>query len=201
MPVFSDRQIMDLLKTKRVIIHPILAFSQIQGAKVDLRLSNVVYLIKYFEQPYYDPKKMGEEVKYGERKQLSFGKREFILQPGDFAIAPLLERVRLPDNVIGRIDGRSSLGRLGIIVHATAGGVDPGYSGQIICELSNLGKIPVALYPLMRIASMTLETLSSSSMSPYEARPERKYRDQLYTRLSQDYEFKTKILDTVDKNL
>jgi len=201
MPVLSDGDIMDLLKSKKLIIHPILSSSQIQGAKIDLRLSNVIYLIKHFEQPYYDPKTMGVEVEYGEQRQVSFGERGFILQPGDFAIAPLFERVKLPSNIIGRIDGRSSLGRLGIIVHATAGGIDPGYSGQITCELSNLGKIPVTLYPLSRIAALTLETISSTSLNPYETRSERKYKDQLYTLLSQDYEFKYKILDAVAENL
>jgi len=206
MPVLSDIDVFNCLMTKELIIHPILDKRQIQGGKIDLRMSNIIYLIKHYEQPYYDPRAIGEEAKYGEERKLTFCKAEerekkaFILQPGDFAIAPLFERIKLPNNMIGRLDGRSSLGRLGIVVHATAGGIDPGYSGQITCELSNLGKIPVALYPLQRIAALTIETISSSALS-YRQRKDQKYKDQLYTMLRQDKEFKTQILDNVAEKL
>jgi len=190
---------------KEITIHPILDLRQIQGAKIDLRLANVVYLVKHFEQPYYDPREAYREVDYGEERFISFSKAEerkgFILQPGDFAIAPLFERVRLPPYIIGRLDGRSSLGRLGLIIHATAGGIDPGYCGHITCELSNLGKVPVALYPLQRIASLTLETISDKAVSPYRKRLDKKYVDQLSTMLRQDKEFNSHILDMIAERL
>jgi dCTP deaminase len=204
MPVLSDGDIFKYLMTKKLVIHPILDKKQIQGGKIDLRMSNIIYLIKQFEQPYYDPRMSDIETKYGEERKLTFSKagekKAFILQPGDFAIAPLFERIKLPNNMIGRLDGRSSLGRLGIIVHATAGGIDPGYSGQVTCELSNLGKIPVALYPLQRIAALTIETISSSAIS-YRQRKDQKYKDQLYTMLRQDKEFKTQILDNLAEKM
>jgi len=190
---------------KEITIHPILDVKQIQGAKIDLRLGNVVYLIKHYEQPYYDPREPVPETEYGEESYIGFCKAEerkgFILQPGDFAIAPLFERVRLPPYIIGRLDGRSSLGRLGVVIHATAGGIDPGYTGHITCELSNLGKIPVALHPLQRIASLTLETISSKSVSSYRKRPDKKYVDQLSTMLRQDKEFSSNILDIIAERL
>ena len=205
MTVLSDEQIFRKLMDKEITIHPILDAKQIQGAKIDLRLDNIVYLIKHFEQPYYDPRLCEQQVDYGENRYIPFCKaadnKGFILQPGDFAIAPLFERVRLPKNIIGRLDGRSSLGRLGLIVHATAGGIDPGYAGVITCELSNLGKVPVALHPLQRIASLMLETLEQDVISAYRERKDRKYADQLHTMLRSDKEFTSKILDKVAKDL
>jgi len=205
MAVLSDREIFAKLINKEITIHPILDLRQIQGAKVDLRLDNVVYLIKYFEHPCYDPREINTKIEYGEQRCLAFCKTEekrgFILQPGDFAIARLFERVRLPSYILGRLDGRSSLGRLGVIIHATAGGIDPGYSGHITCELSNLGKVPVALYPLQRIASLTLETMPIHALSAYRKRPTKKYIDQLSTLLRHDKEFRTPILDMVAEKL
>ncbi|MGB9024191.1 MAG: dCTP deaminase, partial [Candidatus Bathyarchaeia archaeon] len=137
-------------------------------------------------------------------RYVAFDGHGIIIQPDDFAIAPLLERVRFPPDLMGRLDGRSSLGRLGIVVHVTAGGIDPGFSGQITCELSNLGKVPVRLYPLMRIASLTVEEISSKSDQPYGARKlstDRKYGEELGTSLQKDSEFSLKILDEFEKNL
>jgi len=199
--VLSDQEIFEELMNKHITIHPILDVRQIQGAKIDLRLGNVVYLIRHFEQPGYDPRDKSQKVEYGEERYISFckgtEKKGFFLQPGDFAIAPLFERVRLPPYILGRLDGRSSLGRLGVVIHATAGGIDPGYAGIITCELSNLGKVPVALYPLQRVASLTLETLSKESISAYREKKDRKYRDQLTTLLKLDKEFTSEILDLI----
>jgi dCTP deaminase len=197
--VLSDKEIKQLIRRKRIVIHPILAEKQIQGAKIDLRLGNIIYLIKYFEHACYDPK-VKENIEYGEEKQISFD-IPFILQPGDFAIAPLFERVRLPDDIIGRLDGRSSFGRLGIIIHATAGGIDPGYCGKITCELSNLGKVPVALYPLTRIASLTLERLQVAAEKPYNIRSDKKYKSVLSTLLSDDYEYKENLFEKLKCHL
>ncbi len=166
-----------------------MASRQIQCAKIDLRLGNTIYLINYSEHPCYDPKSHEGSEKYGKEKKIDFN-TPFILQPGDFAMAPLFERVKLPANILGRLDGRSSFGRLGIIIHATAGGIDPGFCGKIICELSNLGKVPVKLYPLTRIASLTLELLDQPCQKPYFAKAESKYGSALPTMLSNDYEFK-----------
>jgi len=201
--VLSDKDIYRRLLKKEITIHPILDARQIQGAKIDLRLGNIVYIIRHFAQPCYDPRTADPKVKYGEDRLIGFCKAKenkgFILQPGDFAIAPLFERVRIPQFMIGRLDGRSSLGRLGLVIHVTAGGIDPGYAGHITCELSNLGKVPIALHPLQRIASLTLETLDEEAILAYRKRghSEGKYSDILTTMLSQDKEFTTHILDSV----
>lgn len=200
MTVLTDEQIFQSLMKREIIIHPILDLNQIQGAKIDLRLANRVYLIKHSQQPYYDPMR-DEQPDYGDERNIGFNERGFILQPGDFAIAPLFERIRLPSHILGRLDGRSSLGRLGLIIHATAGGIDPGYTGQVTCELTNLGKMPVALHPLQRIAALTLETLDDNVVVPYQAKKDKKYAKTLNTMLRSDKEFTTGILTIVNKKL
>ena len=102
----------------------------------------------------------------------------FILQPGDFILATTMETITIPDNLLARLEGRSSLGRLGIVVHSTASVFDPGWHGVAVLELGNLGRIPVALYPGMRICSFTFEELSSPADVPYTKRKSSKYKHQ-----------------------
>jgi len=163
MPALSDKSILQLLRSKEMIVHPILDPKQISGGRIDLRLDNVLYFIKRVEKPFYDPMDHIEPEKepelYVEEQIRPYGDR-IVLHPGDYALAPLFEFVRIPTNIIGRLDGRSSLGRLGVVVHSTAGSVDPGYSGPLIMELMNHGMLPVGLYPLMRIATLMLLKLT-----------------------------------------
>jgi len=100
-----------------------------------------------------------------------------------------MESIRIPDNLLGRLEGRSSLGRLGIVVHSTASVFDPGWDGQCVLELGNLGRMPVALYPEMRICAMTFEQLTSPSQNPYTKKKNAKYRFQTgpqESRINQD---------------
>src|ERR1700693_3714905 len=99
----------------------------------------------------------------------------FTLQPHEFPLAITKEPLELDDDVLGRLEGRSSLGRIGIIVHGTAGLFDPGWIGKATLELSNLGRMPVALYPGMRICSFTFEQLSSRVAVPYRKKVGNKY--------------------------
>ena len=200
MTVLSDQELRTLISQKEIIIHPILSSRQIQCAKIDLRLGNTIYLINYSEHACYNPKIQDSVGKYGTEKKIDFN-TPFILQPGDFAMAPIFERIKLPNDILGRLDGRSSFGRLGIIIHATAGGIDPGFSGKIICELSNLGKVPVLLYPLTRIASLTLERLNKPCQKPYCAKPDSKYQSALATMLSNDYEYKEELFTKLTARL
>lgn len=169
----SDKSILEKVRRGEIVIHPILDNKQISGAKVDLRLDNIFYLIGRFKKPYYDPmeflakKEVGES--YVEKRMVRYGDK-FVLHPNDYALAPLFEFVKLPNNVLGRLDGRSSLGRLGIVVHSTAGSVDPGFQGHLVIELMNNGLLPVALYPLMRVATLILTTLSTDAERPYEGK-------------------------------
>jgi len=161
MPVVADDKIFEALKSQELIVHPILdEGQQIGGGRIDLRLDNVLYFIKRFEKEFYDPMDYIEKEpeRYVEERIIPYNGR-FVLHPNDYALAPLFEFVRIPDNMVGRLDGRSSLGRLGVVVHSTAGAVDPNYYGPLIMELMNHGMLPVTLYPLMRIATLTLMDL------------------------------------------
>lgn len=102
----------------------------------------------------------------------------FILQPGDFVLATTMETLKLPNDLLGRLEGRSSLGRLGIVVHSTASVFDPGWEGVIVMELGNLGRMPVALYPGMRICALTFEQLTTPADIPYNKKKGAKYVNQ-----------------------
>ncbi|MFB6185717.1 MAG: dCTP deaminase, partial [Halobacteriaceae archaeon] len=102
----------------------------------------------------------------------------FILHPGDFVLGTTIEEVKIPPDLIAHVEGRSSLGRLAIVVHATAGLADPGYEGQITLELSNLGSAPVSLTPGMRISQLTFTELSSPAQRPYGPDRGSKYQGQ-----------------------
>ncbi len=103
---------------------------------------------------------------------------QFIMQPGDFVLAVTLEKVTLPNDLMGRLEGRSSLGRLGIVVHSTASVFDPGWDGKCVLELGNLGRMAVALTVGMRICAMTFEELSSEADVPYGKKKSAKYKIQ-----------------------
>jgi dCTP deaminase len=171
MSVLSDQKIDALLKTGELVIYPLLDRHQVKGAKADLRLDNVLFLIKRIELESYDAmdlSKPGQKpVDYLERHVIPFD-GAFILHPGEFALAPSFESFRIPKKLVGLLDGRSSLGRLGIIVHVTSGSVDPGFSGPLILELANLGRIPVKLFPLMRIASIKFLSVEGDIEHPYK---------------------------------
>ncbi len=109
----------------------------------------------------------------------------FIMQPGDFALASTIESLELPNDLLGRLEGRSSIARLGITVHSTAAVFEPGWIGTATMELSNLGRMPVALYPGMRICAFSFETVSSPVRTPYRDKRNNKYAGQQTPRASQ----------------
>ena len=102
----------------------------------------------------------------------------FVIQPREFVLAITEEEITLPNHIMGRLDGRSSLGRLGLVVHSTAGRFDPGWQGKAVMEFGNMGIMPIILYPGMRIAAMTFETLSSEAEIPYLRQKDHKYAGQ-----------------------
>ncbi len=173
MAILSDVKIQSFLQTGELIIHPILDESQIKGTKVDLRLDNVIYLIRRIQVDSYDALEVRRRansaqpnIDYLEKFVIPYG-NGFVIHPGEFALAGSFEFVKMPKNLVGLLDGRSSLGRLGIIVHVTSGAVDPGFGGPVTLELANLGRIPVKLYPLMRIASVKFVSIEGEVKHPY----------------------------------
>ena len=173
--VLSDRDIKRYLKTKKIVIDPIPDLkTQLGSCSIDLRLGDTFRIFEHSKYPYIDPfdKNIRQEIT---REIKVKNKEAFILQPSDFVLASTIESFRLPDNLLARLEGRSSLGRLGIVVHSTASIFDPGWSGVVVMELGNMGRMPVALYPGMRICSLSFEQLSSPADIPYYKKKGAKY--------------------------
>ena len=175
--VLSDVDIRAYITQGKIRITPPLPDEQIGSCSVDFRLGHEFSIFEHSRHPYIDLRQKAEIQALMRTIQVADGEA-FILQPREFALAITLEELELADDVLGRLEGRSSLGRIGIIVHGTAGLFDPGWSGKATLELSNLGIMPVALYPGMRICSMTFEQLSSPSSVPYRRKPGNKYAGQ-----------------------
>jgi dCTP deaminase len=175
--VLSDVDIRAYLKEGRIRVTPPLPEEQIGSCSVDFRLGNEFSIFEHSKHPYIDLRHRVEIQTLMRTVHVADGE-PFILQPREFALAITHEELELDDDVLGRLEGRSSLGRIGIIVHGTAGLFDPGWSGKATLELSNLGIMPVALYPGMRICSMTFEQLSTPSSMPYRRKPGNKYAGQ-----------------------
>ncbi|HLC27982.1 MAG TPA: dCTP deaminase [Dehalococcoidia bacterium] len=163
MSVLSDRTIKEQLAAGRIVIDP-LDESAIQPASVDLRLDSTFRVFRVTTRPYIDVREPVDDLT--ELVTIS-GDEPFILQPGAFCLATTLETIALPDDIVARVDGRSSLGRLGLLVHATAGYVDPGWTGKLALELSNQSQMPIALYYGMRVAQISFLRLSSPVDRPY----------------------------------
>lgn len=176
--ILSDRDIKKYLKEKRIKIIPEPNFEEQLGpCSLDLHLGNVFKSFKPTQYPYLDLKRNSDFEKLMEEIKIEDG-APFILQPKEFVIAVTKEEIILPDDIMGRLDGRSSLGRLGLVVHITAARFDPGWKGRAVMELGNLGIMPIILYSGMRICAMTFETLSTSVETPYIKQKDHKYANQ-----------------------
>ena len=175
--VLSDVDIKRYIALGKIKIAPELPPEQFGSCSVDFRLGGEFNVFEHSRHPYIDLKEhKGIE---GIMKSVLVPPGEaFILQPREFVLAITEECLELDDDVLGRLEGRSSLGRIGIIVHGTAGLFDPGWSGKATLELSNLSRMPVALYPGMRICSFTFEQLSTPSSVPYSKKKGNKYAGQ-----------------------
>jgi dCTP deaminase len=175
--VLSDVDIRRYISSGKIKIAPELPPDQFGSCSIDFRLGNEFSVFEHSRFPYID---LRDRTAIQELMRTIIVKPDepFILQPREFALAITEEHIEIDDDVLGRLEGRSSLGRIGIIVHGTAGLFDPGWRGKATLELSNLGRMPVALYPGMRICSMTFEQLSTPSSRPYHKKPGNKYAGQ-----------------------
>lgn len=176
--VLSDRDLEKALESGRIKIDPPLNLqSQLGSCSLDLRLGNNFRVFEHSKNPYIDPTKKDYSNEITREIIVKEGDH-FIMQPGDFVLAVTLEKITISDDLLGRLEGRSSLGRLGIVVHSTASIFEPGWDGNAVLELGNLGRIAVALYPGMRICAMTFEQLSSPAIIPYSKKKNAKYKFQ-----------------------
>ncbi|MDS0220736.1 dCTP deaminase [Haloarcula sp. S1AR25-5A] len=176
--ILSDADILRRLEQGDLVVEPLDDPDiQIQPASIDLRLGREFLEFQHANIPCIHPNSEDEVADYVDETVVAEDD-EFILHPGDFVLGTTHERVAIPDDLIAHVEGRSSLGRLAIVVHATAGLCDPGYEGQITLELSNLGTAPVALTPGMRISQLTFTELKTPADRPYGAERGSKYQGQ-----------------------
>lgn len=187
--MLSDVDIRKSLEQKIIIINPAPDFSrQLGSCSIDLRLGTKFRVFNHSKIPFIDPR--NSAIASEMMTEIVIHKDEpFILQPNDFVLATTMETLTLPDDLLARLEGRSSLGRLGLVVHSTASIFDPGWHGVIVMELGNLGRVPIALYPGMRICALTFEQLTSPASVPYHKKKSAKYIDQdapLASRISQE---------------
>ncbi len=176
--VLSDQDIEKALASRRIIIKPAPDLStQLGSCSIDLRLGNNFRIFDHSHHAYIDPSK--KDYSNEITKVIKVPKDgAFIMQPGEFVLAVTLESVKIPADLMGRLEGRSSLGRLGLVVHSTASIFDPGWDGNPVLELGNLGRMAIKLTIGMRICAMTFEELSSPAVTPYTSKKNAKYKFQ-----------------------
>ncbi len=183
--LLSDRDIAAQLDAGRVRLDPFDA-AMMQPASIDIRLDRYFRLFDNHKYPSIDPSRPQPEL----TRLIEVAPDEpFILHPGEFVLASTLEQLTLPDDVAARVEGKSSLGRLGLLTHATAGFVDPGFSGHVTLELSNVATLPIKLWPGMKIGQLCFFQLSSPSAQPYGSRGRgSRYQGQRGPTASRSYE-------------
>jgi dCTP deaminase len=145
------------------VIDP-LGKAAVQPSSVDLHVDHLFRVFRNDSTPYIDPKESQEDLT--ELVDVPDG-RSFILHPGEFVLGSTLERVALPDDLVARLEGKSSLGRLGLLIHSTAGFVDAGWDGHLTLELSNVATLPIAIYPGMKIGQISFLQMTTAAEHPY----------------------------------
>ena len=161
--LLSDRDILDEIDAGRITIKPFDP-AMVQPASIDVRLDRYFRVFENHRYPHIDPAQAQDDLT---REVQAEGDEPFILHPGEFVLGSTYEEVSLPEDLAARVEGKSSLGRLGLLTHATAGFVDPGFSGHVTLELANVATLPIKLYPGMKIGQFCFFRLSSPSEHPY----------------------------------
>ena len=161
--VLSDGAIRRLIEEGRILIDPY-DESLMQPSSLDVRVDAFFRVFRNSRYPYIDVKAQQEELT--ELVEVE-GDEAFILHPGEFVLGSTLERVTLPDDLVARLEGKSSLGRLGLLIHSTAGFIDPGWDGHVTLELSNVANLPITIYPGMKIGQLSFVQLSEPAQHPY----------------------------------
>ena len=161
--LLSDRDIRAELDAGRVVLDPYEP-SMLQPSSIDVRLDKFFRLFDNHRYPFIDPSQEQPELT---RLVEAQGDEPLVLHPGEFVLGSTFETVTLPDDVAARLEGKSSLGRLGLLTHSTAGFIDPGFSGHVTLELSNVATLPITLWPGMKIGQLCFFRLSSPAENPY----------------------------------
>lgn len=161
--ILSDGTIRRLLKEDRMTLDPI-TDDQIQPGSVDVRLDRQFRVFRNHTAVCVDPYQPTPELT--EVVQIADGE-PFVLHPGEFVLGSTIEHIRLPDDLVARVDGKSSIGRYGILVHATAGFIDPSFQGNVVLELSNVSSLPFKLWPGMKIGQISFMQMDAPAERPY----------------------------------
>lgn len=161
--VLSDRTIKEEMLAGRIRIEPCDP-EDIQPSSVDLHLGDGFLVFRNSRHPYIDP--MREQAGLMERV-VATRAEPFVLHPGEFVLGTTVERIVIPDDIVGRLEGKSSLGRLGLLIHSTAGYVDPGWEGRLTLELSNVANLPIVLTPGMKIGQISFTKMTTPVDRPY----------------------------------
>jgi dCTP deaminase len=193
--ILSDRDIKEQIRLGRVVVKSPLDdhMPNIHASSMDFRLGKYFKVYKHSKVAVLDPLKMSTFEGMTDLIEITDPNEPFIVHPGDFVLGVTLESVKLPDDLVARVEGRSSLGRLGIIIHSTAGFIDAGFEGTITLEITNINRMPVALYPGMRVCQLAFEEMSSPAEVPYHMKGSSKYQGQSLpeeSRLTVDPEFR-----------
>lgn len=161
--MLSDRSLKDELAAGRIVIEPFDP-ADLQPASIDVHLGDGFRVFRNSRYPFIDP-----SVEQPELTELITATiaEPFVLHPGEFVLATTLERVTLPHNILGRLEGKSTLGRIGLLIHSTAGYVDPGWVGHLTLELSNVANLPILLTPGMKIGQIAFEQMTTPVDRPY----------------------------------
>lgn len=191
--ILSDRDIRRLLTAGDIGIEaPDRKWRDNVGpSSLDLRLGKYFKVYKHSQHAVLDPANPASFADCTRLEEVKKVGEPFIVQPGEFVLGVTLEKIRLPKDLVARVEGRSSLGRLGIIIHSTAGFIDPGFEGTITLEITNINRMPVALYPGMRVCQLAFEMMSSPAEIGYAEKKSTKYQGQVFpeeSRIAKDPE-------------
>jgi dCTP deaminase len=172
--ILSDRSINEAVASGRLGIDPFDP-KLVQPSSVDVRLDNMFLVFRNTKRAFIDVKQPADDL----MEMIEVGVDEpMFLHPHEFVLGSTIERVRMPDDLVGRLEGRSSLGRLGVVIHSTAGFIDASFEGHVTLEISNLANLPIALYPGMRIGQISFSLMTTPAERPYGAARGSKYSGQ-----------------------
>jgi len=161
--ILSDLSIRAAVEEGRIAIDPFDP-AMVQPSSIDVRVDRYFRVFENHRYPFIDPHREQPELTTEVSTEVDY---PFILHPGEFVLGSTLEVVSLGDDLVARLEGKSSLGRLGLLIHSTAGFVDPGFEGHLTLELSNVANLPIAIYPGMRIGQLSFYELTTRAEHPY----------------------------------
>ncbi len=172
--ILSDKSIREAIEGGRLGIEPFNP-ELIQPSSYDVRLDNKFLVFRNTKRAYIDVKQPADDL----MEMIEVGMDEpMFLHPHEFVLGSTVERVRIPNDIVGRLEGRSSLGRLGVVIHSTAGFIDASFEGHVTLEISNLANLPIALYPGMRIGQISFSLMTTAADRPYGPARGSKYSGQ-----------------------